>query len=477
MKTPFSTYLESIAPVVMEVIALLRKDYDYVSALCTDSKGLEVTITQHTKHVSNETMMTERGVVFRVYKDGQYSEYALNTDDMKDAAYIAELVKKEIGEQLDLLKSVNAKTYTTPILDDEPITFMGQKDVEILPEEADVEDIATRLKAISDKGMSLGEHLIECYALWKSTHVCKMFLSENRDLRQAYVYSEGAIMPIASRDGKNKQEYASHSGMGGCELLSGLEDKLEVTVRNVEELLDATAIVPGEYEIITCPEVTGLIAHEAFGHGVEMDMFVKNRALGKEYIDKRVGSDQVTMHEGALCADDVASYFFDDEGTMAGDVIEIDHGILKTGICDALSALRLGIKPTGNGKRENFAHKAYTRMTNTVFDSGEYTMEEMIASVKKGYLLEGMESGMEDPKHWGIQCIISKGREIIDGKLTGKVVAPIIMTGYVPDLLGNITMCSKDRQTFGAGGCGKGYKEWVKVSDGGPYLKTKGILG
>ena len=75
MKTPFSTYLESIAPVVKEVIALLRKDYDYVSALCTDSKGLEVTITQHTKHVSNETMMTERGVVFRVCKDKKYSEY------------------------------------------------------------------------------------------------------------------------------------------------------------------------------------------------------------------------------------------------------------------------------------------------------------------------------------------------------------------------------------------------------------------
>lgn len=477
MKTPFSTYLESIAPVIKEAIALLKKEYDYVSALCTDSKGLEVTITQHTKQVSNETMMTERGVVFRVYKDGQYSEYALNTDDMTDASHISEIVKDEIGRQLELLKSVGAKTYPTPVLEDEPLEFMGQKEVEILPEEADVEELASRLKAISDKGMSLSKDLIECYTLWSTTHVSKMFLSENRDLRQAYVFSEGYIIPIASRDGKNKEEYHSCSGMGGSELLSGLEAQVEEAVKSVEELLDSETIVPGEYEIITSPEITGLIAHEAFGHGVEMDMFVKNRALGKEYIGKRVGSDKLSMHEGALCAEDVASYFFDDEGTMAGDVIEIDHGILQTGICDVLSALRLGTKPTGNGKRENFAHKAYTRMTNTVIDSGEYTKEEMIASVKKGYLLGGMESGMEDPKHWGIQCIISKGREIIDGKLTGKIVSPIIMTGYVPDLLGNISMCSKDRMTFGAGACGKGYKELVKVSDGGPYLKTKGILG
>ena len=183
------------------------------------------------------------------------------------------------------------------------------------------------------------------------------------------------------------------------------------------------------------------------------------------------------MQEGALCADNVTSYFFDDEGVMAGDVTEIENGILKSGICDSLAALRLGVNPTGNGKRENFAHKVYTRMTNTMFDSGSYTRDEMIASVKYGYLLEGMQSGMEDPKHWGIQCIIQKGREIKDGKLTGKVVAPVIMTGYVPELLGNISMCSTDRMVFGSGGCGKGHKEWVKVADGGPYLKTKGRLG
>ena len=206
-------------------------------------------------------------------------------------------------------------------------------------------------------------------------------------------------------------------------------------------------------------------------------MFVKGRALGAEYIGKRVGSDNVTMHEGALCADSVTGYAFDDEGTPAGDVIEIENGILRTGICDALSALRLGIQPTGNGKRENFAHKVYTRMTNTLFDSGSSTLEEMIASIDKGYLLCGMQSGMEDPKHWGIQCIIERGYEIIDGKLTGKVVSPLVMTGYVPDLLGSVSMVSSDRGVFGNGACGKGHKEWVKVADGGPYLKAKVRLG
>ena len=84
---------------------------------------------------------------------------------------------------------------------------------------------------------------------------------------------------------------------------------------------------------------------------------------------------------------------------------------------------------------------------------------------------------MEDPKNWGIQCMVSIAREIRDGKLTGKIFSPIVLTGYVPDLLKSITMMSPDVKLEGGGMCGKGYKEWVKVSDGGPYIKARIRLG
>ena len=116
-------------------------------------------------------------------------------------------------------------------------------------------------------------------------------------------------------------------------------------------------------------------------------------------------------------------------------------------------------------------------MTNTLFEGGNNTLDEMIASIEYGYLLKGMRNGMEDPKHWGIQCIVARGREIKDGKFTGKIVAPVILSGYVPDLLKSISMVSNDFELFGSGACGKGHKEWVKVSDGGPYLKCKVRLG
>ena len=220
-----------------------------------------------------------------------------------------------------------------------------------------------------------------------------------------------------------------------------------------------------------------MIVHEAFGHGVEMDMFVKDRALAKDYIGERVASGLVTMHDGAKSAVEVASYEFDDEGVSGKDTVIIDKGILKSGICDYQSAITLGVEPTGNGRRESYERKAYTRMTNTFFEGGSDSLEDMIASVKYGFILENATCGMEDPKNWGIQCMVNMAREISDGKLTGKIFSPIVLSGYVPDLLKSISMMSPREELCGSGFCGKGCKEWVKVSDGGPYIKAKIRLG
>ncbi len=477
MNAPFSSYLTSIAGCMKQVITLLKADYDYVSLLSTDSVGWRIQIGQHAKSVTNATMTTERGNVIRVCKDGLYAEFAFNDFDPTSPESIAGRATKAFSSQLAVLRACGTKIYDTPCLEDEPLELFCEFPCESLPETTSQDALIAQLSSVSDSAMAKEDKLVDCRLIAQSTHISKMFLSANRDLRQSYVYSEGSVIPVAVENGKHAYTHVSVSGREGPELFRTLPGKLDEALSVVRDILRADRVEPGEYEVITTPEVTGLIAHEAFGHGVEMDMFVKDRALGKAYIGKRVGSDLVTMHEGAQCAVNVTSYAFDDEGTPAGDVTEIDHGILRTGICDALSALRLSTKPTGNGKRENFEHKVYTRMTNTLFDSGESTLDEMIRSVSHGYLLRGMQSGMEDPKHWGIQCIVERGYEIRDGQLTGKVVSPLIMTGYVPDLLGNISMVSSDREVFGSGGCGKGHKEWVKVADGGPCLKTIARLG
>lgn len=477
MKAPFSPYLSSIAPGLSRLVALMGRRYDYVSVLSTDSRGFALRASPHAKSISSETMTTERGSVLRVWKDGLYSEYSFNCFDPAHPEATAEAAAQALDRQLSLLSELYADIYDTPRLPDEPLTLMAEMETERLPEEEDLTALMEKLSSLAERGMREGEGMLDCTVTAQSTHICKLFLSANRDLRQSYVYSEGSVMAAASRGDRSEMSYCGLSGRKGPEIFSGLAGTLKEALDAVADLLRSERVEPGEYDIIADPEIAGLIAHEAFGHGVEMDMFVKDRALGREYIGQRVGSDLVTMHEGARCAESVASYAFDDEGNLAGDVTEIDRGILKTGICDALSALRLGGEPTGNGKRENFEHKVYTRMTNTLFSTGQDTLDAMIRSIGHGYLLRGVDSGMEDPKHWGIQCIVQRGYEIRDGKLTGRVVSPLIMTGYVPDLLGSVSMAGTEAGVFGTGGCGKGYKEWVKVADGGPYLKARARLG
>ncbi|MBR4157939.1 MAG: TldD/PmbA family protein [Oscillospiraceae bacterium] len=478
MKAPFSAYLDGITPALRTLVERLGETFDYVSVLATDSVGFQLSLSQRSKSVSNTNMTTERGCVVRVYRDGRYSEYAFNGLDPAQPEKTVEAARAALDRQFELLARVGAETYETGCLADEPLELFVEKDAERLPEKTDLRALVDMMMGLSDEGMRTIPGALDCLANATSTHISKLFLTKNRYLRQSYVYTEGSCAAYAPNpQGEMQMAYKGVSGCGGPEILDGLKQVISDLPQIMTDVLGAEKIVPGEYEVITDPTVTGLIAHEAFGHGVEMDMFVKHRALGADYIGQRVGSEHVTMHEGALCDESVTAYAFDDEGTLAGDVTEIDRGILRAGICDALAALRLGCAPTGNGKRESYSHKAYTRMTNTVFDSGTDTLEDMIASIKFGYLLRGMQSGMEDPKHWGIQCILDRGYEIRDGKLTGKVVSPIVMTGYVPDLLGSVSMATADRVVEGNGACGKGHKEWVKVADGGPYLKMKARLG
>lgn len=474
MKCEFSKYLASKQQDCESLVELLQKHYDYASILATDVSGTSFSASRRQKAI-REASLAERGFVARVYKDGLYSEYSFNV--LENVEETAKKIIDELDDQLEMLKAIHVEVLDTPKIEEEEAKIFVEKEVKELPDSVSFEAVMDKLTEISNKGLSLSEHLLECMASVTMEQISKMFISQKKQLKQSYIISEGLIGALGRKGNKTQMDYQSYSGLKGAEILYEMGNDIGKVVKNVEELLDAFRVEPGEYDIICTPEVAGLIAHEAFGHGVEMDMYVKNRALAKEYMGKRVASDLVEMHDGAATVENTSSYAFDDEGTIAQDTVIIEKGILKNGLSDMLSALRLHSKPSGNGKRESFERKAYARMTNTIFMSKTSTLEEMIRSIKFGYYLEGMQSGMEDPKHWGIQCMLTKGREIKDGKFTGVVVSPIIMTGYVPQLLESISMVSNEIEVFGSGMCGKGYKEWVKVSDGGPYLKAKGRLG
>jgi len=476
MKVGKSRFLLDKRPALKKLVGLLGETYPYVSILGTDVAGKTYRVTTTGIAVKGSDWL-ERGFVIRVHDGQRYFEYSFNEVDEDSLEGIAEYVRERTGSASKTIKelSLSYTSLTPPEEEKSEIDFEGE--VAVLPGQTSPGEIIRKLSAIRDRAHAISEEIVNVMTLMENVRVSKLFVSTRKDLYQSYMWSQAALYVLARRDGITKYGIEGFSGLKGLEILDEMESKIDKVVDNARMLLSAGRIEPGVYDVICSPDVAGLIAHEAFGHGVEMDMFVKGRAKAVEYMDREVASGLVTMHDGAASAREVSSYVFDDEGTLAHDTVIINGGILKRGISDIISATVLGTEPTGNGKRESFERKAYARMTNTYFAPGSDSLEEMIASIESGYLLENYYSGMEDPKNWGIQCVIAYGREIKDGKFTGKVVSPVMMTGYVPTLLKSISMVSGEIELSGTGACGKGHKEFAKVSSGGPYIKAKARLG
>ena len=467
-------HIDRVKPGLQKLIAALRETYPYASVLAVTDDCRSWGISRGGISISTPRMGGGTGYVVRVFDGVGCAEYSFNEFAEEKIPEIRDVLARRLAEQGEALEGF--ETLPTPVPADEPAVLKKESAYRIHPRELGDEAIVKRLTALREKAIGLDERILDAQASASYRACRKLFLSENRDLDQTVMWTTASVVAMAKRGQEIKMAYHPFSVLGGAELLDDMDAGVEKVVHNALELLDSQPITPGEYECVCNPETTGMIVHEAFGHGVEMDMFVKDRALAREFVGEYVASPLVTMHDGSA-VEQTATMFFDDEGTLTGDTIVIDKGVLKTGMCDALSAARLGIRPTGNGRRESYERKAYTRMTNTYFQGGDVTPEEMIASVKDGFLLEAPSSGMEDPKNWGIQCMVTTAREIKDGKLTGKLFSPIVLTGYVPDLLKSVTMMSKTPELSGSGFCGKGYKEWVKVSDGGPYMKARIRLG
>ncbi len=473
MKVESSSYLALVRPLLKKLLDGLLERYEYASVLATDVEMKSYSVNRSGIRITENNMFGRRGFTARVYKDGGYAEYSANCLKEEDIpSVLARLNQsfKETGNRYE--------RFPTPPAEETPLSFSKSTEFLADPRKLGDEEIVKKLVSVREEGLKADEMLVDCTTRFNYQVYHKLFLSRSRDLEQNVMFSDCSAIFIGRKEEALKDGYSASSALGGAEILERLPDCSAQALDSLRAALAAEPIQPGEYECICTPQVTGMIVHEAFGHGVEMDMFVKDRALAKNCVGTQVASELVTMKDGAATSyEDVASYFFDDEGNPASDTVIIDRGILVSGICDGVSAARLGVRPTGNGRRESVDHKVYTRMTNTFFTEGTSRPEDMIASVKEGLLLDCPTSGMEDPKNWGIQCMVSFGREIRDGRLTGRVFGPIVLTGYVPDLLKSISMISDTVGHCGSGACGKGWKEWVKVSDGGPYIKARIRLG
>ncbi|HEV7989044.1 MAG TPA: metalloprotease TldD [Candidatus Binataceae bacterium] len=238
--------------------------------------------------------------------------------------------------------------------------------------------------------------------------------------------------------------------------------------------LDAVDAPAGEMMVVLGPGWPGILLHEAIGHGLEGDFNRKRTSAFSGRIGERVASEFCTVVDDGTIPNRRGSLNIDDEGTPTSRTVLIEKGILRGYLQDRLNARLMKMEPTGNGRRESFAHSPMPRMTNTFMLPGESTPEEIISSVRNGLYAVNFGGGQVDITNGKFVFSASEAYLIEDGKVTRPVKGATLI-GNGPDVLTRVTMVGNDLELdAGVGTCGKDGQS-VPVGVGLPTTRIDGI--
>ncbi|PPD31088.1 MAG: metalloprotease TldD [Methylomonas sp.] len=251
-------------------------------------------------------------------------------------------------------------------------------------------------------------------------------------------------------------------------------DYAREAVRQAQVNLQAVDAPAGNMTVVLGPGWPGILLHEAIGHGLEGDFNRKGTSAFSGRVGERVASDLCTVVDDGTIPGRRGSLSIDDEGTPTQNTVLIENGILKGYMQDKLNARLMGVKPTGNGRRESYAHMPMPRMTNTYMLPGQSDPEEIIRSVKKGLYARNFGGGQVDITSGKFVFSASEAYLIEDGKITRPVKGATLI-GNGPDVLTKVSMVGNDMQLdSGVGTCGKEGQS-VPVGVGQPTLKIDGM--
>jgi len=285
-----------------------------------------------------------------------------------------------------------------------------------------------------------------------------------------------SVTVIAEQNGRRE---VGSGGGGGRFGLAYFDDEqiaeyVDHAVKSALTNLESRPAPAGEMTVVLGPGWPGILLHEAIGHGLEGDFNRKGSSAFSGRIGQRVAAKGVTVLDDGTIADRRGSLNVDDEGNASQRNVLIEDGILKGYIQDALNARLMKVKPTGNGRRESYAHVPMPRMTNTYMLGGDKAPEEIVASIKKGLYAVNFGGGQVDITSGKFVFSASEAYWVENGKIQYPVKGATIV-GNGPDALTRVKMIGDDMALdSGVGTCGKEGQS-VPVGVGQPTLRIDGL--
>ncbi|MBK7004712.1 MAG: metalloprotease TldD [Burkholderiales bacterium] len=285
-----------------------------------------------------------------------------------------------------------------------------------------------------------------------------------------------SVTVLAEQNGRREMGSSGGGGRFGLAYFSDdqIEKYVDEAVHAALTNLDARPAPAGEMTVVLGPGWPGILLHEAIGHGLEGDFNRKGSSAFSGRIGQRVAAKGVTVLDDGTIADRRGSLNVDDEGNASQRNVLIEDGILKGYIQDAMNARLMGVSPTGNGRRESYAHIPMPRMTNTYMLGGDKDPQEIVKSIKKGLYATNFGGGQVDITSGKFVFSASEAYWVENGKILYPVKGATIV-GSGPECLKKVSMIGNDMcLDSGVGTCGKEGQS-VPVGVGQPTLRIDGL--
>jgi len=305
---------------------------------------------------------------------------------------------------------------------------------------------------------------------WQSVDIIRLEGQRLRDVRPLTRFS---VSIVVERDGKQESGSFGTGGRQGFETFlsddqwrAGVDEALRQAMVN----LDAVPAPAGEMDVVLGPGWPGILLHEAVGHGLEGDFNRKKTSAFAGLMGQRVASPGVTIVDDGTIAERRGSLSIDDEGTPTSSTMLIEDGILVGFMQDRQNARLMGMNPTGNGRRQSYAHIPMPRMTNTYMLAGTHDPAEILGSVKNGLYAVAFGGGQVDITSGKFVFSCTEAYRIENGKI-GAPVKGAMLIGNGPDALTRVPMIGNDMKLDpGIGTCGKN-GQGVPVGVGQPTMR------
>jgi len=304
------------------------------------------------------------------------------------------------------------------------------------------------------------------------------FDSEGKNFQDVQPLFALRVRVTAEDNGKRQGANAARSARAGLDFLDKPNNTPTVVAQQAATIaitnLDAKPAPAGPQVVILGPAESGVLIHEAVGHGLEADYNYKNLSNYSGKVGQKVASERCTIIDTGLLPGSRGAINIDDEGHLPSNTVLIENGILKGYMHNSISARMMKVNPTGNGRRQSYAYPPLARMTTTYLQKGECTAEEIIRSVKKGVYAKNFSGGQVDTIKGDFTFGVIEAYLIEDGRLTAPL-KDVTLIGNGPDVMNKILMVGDDLKiSDSTWSCGKDGQN-IPVSVGNPTVKISEI--